>query len=107
MYSEVESATLVRDLRAESRTLGQSWLSLQDEVDQLERHRQLLRHEWKDLEEERERVSKEKERFEKLVQQEWFPASIDTVDADRIVRVNVGGQVSINIDLIDVDKIDI
>jgi hypothetical protein len=93
MMADVQSSTLVRDLRAESRSLGQAWLALQDEVEQLERHRSLLRHEWKDLEEERDKLGKERERFERLVQQEWFPANIETVNADRVVRLNVGGQV--------------
>mmetsp|Transcript_13743 Transcript_13743/g.26631 ORF Transcript_13743/g.26631 Transcript_13743/m.26631 type:complete len:253 (+) Transcript_13743:163-921(+) len=92
--SHTSSAALVRDLRAESRAIGQAWASLQDEVDQLERHRTLLKHEWKDLEEERERLDKERQRFEKLVSQEWFPTSIDAPKVqDRIVRVNVGGQI--------------
>ncbi|GBG30653.1 BTB/POZ domain-containing protein KCTD5 [Hondaea fermentalgiana] len=92
--SHSRSSALVRDLRAESRALGQAWASLQDEVDQLERHRALLKHEWKDLEEERERLDKERQRFEKLVSQEWFPTGIDAPKVkDRIVRVNIGGQI--------------
>jgi len=94
MYPTTKSTKLVRDLRAESRTLGQSWLSLQDEVDQLERHKVLLKQEWDDLEEERDRLEKETERFEKIVTQEWFPVSITAPHlADRVVKLNIGGQI--------------
>jgi len=95
MFAKMTSSALVRDLRAESRELGQSWLALQDEVEQLERHKNLLRHEWQDLEEERERAEKERQRFEDLVAQEWFPAGLDDEEVQlhrRVVGLNVGGQ---------------
>mmetsp|Transcript_14207 Transcript_14207/g.23218 ORF Transcript_14207/g.23218 Transcript_14207/m.23218 type:complete len:251 (+) Transcript_14207:2251-3003(+) len=87
-------SSLTRDLRSESRVLGQAWLALQDEVSQLDRHKSILKHEWKDLEEERQRLDAERSRFEKLVMQEWFPTKLDKKKVlERVVKVNIGGQI--------------
>jgi len=88
------SSMFVRDLRAESRALGLAWESLRDEMDQLERHKGLLMNEWKDLEEEKERLDRDRARFEEAVKQEWFPSTMDDPRVrDRVVRLNVGGQI--------------
>merc|ERR1712232_276206 len=94
-----------RSVKRESQALGQAWISLSEDLDRLEIHKQELKEDWQELERRRERLRRNRERFEGKVKQEWFPEWHKEIEEEeeegktreehgngRIIRLNIGGQ---------------
>ena len=86
--SEAERAA-VKD---ESEALGRQWEALRGDLLELEEHKLRLEDEWRELEMERERLIGDRDRFEEMVRAEWFHVADPRAAAQRMMRLNVGGQ---------------